>query len=254
MHVVPVTITPAAIERNRPMKPLALAQHHVPTDEPLVTPEMAEKGNKHNAGVVRRAVSGSKRRQTAVAAAPDDNGMRALSDQLISDNGFVSALTAMMNPIPTAIDAPVNPQVPKRRRSSPVSPAIVPTPVAVPPGPPKNKCQGCVHGDLLELKVMEPSHIRHYLKSGQFLELEKCADCKGDIRSIHLTSPKTNLFYCDETLKGFHAPEADPIKKGLECRLILCSPCHALREVRYAPAHATDGARNRRTSRRGTNP
>ena len=251
--MVPEAITPAAIVRHRP-KPLSLAQHHVPTNEPLVTPEMTEKGNKHNAGVMRQALNGSKRRQNAVAAAPDDNGMSALSEQLTSDNGFVSALTtALLNMNPPAIDAPVTQQVPKRRRSSPVSPAIVPTPVAVPPGPPTTKCQGCVHGDLLELKVMEPSHIRHYLKSGQFLELEKCADCKGNIRSIHLTAPKTNLFYCDETLKGFHAPEADPIKKGLECRLILCSPCHALREVRYAPAHSTDGARNRRTSRRGTN-
>ena len=123
----------------------------------------------------------------------------------------------------------------------------------MPTGPPKPKCQGCIHHDLLELKVMEPVQIRHYIRPAQFLETATCAgNCKRVMRAIYRASPKANFYYCDETLKGYYALENDPTKAGMECLLVLCSACHAMRGVQYAQANEQAGAVKRRSSRRGT--
>jgi hypothetical protein len=59
----------------------------------------------------------------------------------------------------------------------------------------------------LELKVMEPAHVKHYLKPAAFLEMATCTgDCKRTVRAIYLDAPKANLYYCDETSKGFFTP------------------------------------------------
>ncbi len=100
---------------------------------------------------------------------------------------------------------------------------------------------------------MEPAHVKHYLKPAAFLEMATCTgDCKRTVREIYLDAPKANLYYCDETSKGFYAPDDDPTKAAMECGLILGSPCHAIREGRYALAHEKEGTVNRRNSRRGT--
>jgi hypothetical protein len=235
-------------------KPLALEQNHIPAGEPLVTPDHLDKSNKQKTAHFRQAVASKKQRQKAVAVARDDNGVSALSTELQNQNNTAimhSMTTALVDLDQTTNNASTSPTVTKRKRTSNVPTPRVPTTMAVPTGPPRKKCQGCVHGDLLEMKVMEPAHIRHYLKQAGFLEWAKCAgNCAHTIKAIHLASPKANLYYCDETIKGFSAPEDDLAKADMECGLILCAPCYAIREEKYALEHAKEGTVNRRTSRR----
>ena len=233
-------------------KPSALLQNNTSTNEPLVTPDQMDKDKRQNATSLRRAFKGTKKRPTAVATEAADNGVSALTAEL-QDNRHSPVrpgTTPMMELASTTDEAPVAPQAPKRRRKATATKTAVVSPtVAVTTGPPKKKCQGCVHGDLLEMNVMEPAHIKHYIKSAEFLELAKCAgDCTHTIRAIHEASPKENIYYCDTTNKGFYAPDDDLTKAGMECGLILCSPCHAVREARYALAQATEGTGNRRES------
>jgi hypothetical protein len=208
--------------------------------------------NKQKTADVRRAINGIRKRQQAVATAPTDNGVSALSAEL------QEALDPLVTPTlldlgATTVNATTIITVPKRRRMAAVATAVGPKRTIVPTGPVETKCQGCVHGDLLEMKVMEPVHIKYYLKQAGFLEWATCAECNHTVREIHLASPRALLHYCDEIIKGFSAPDHDLAKASLQCGLILCSPCHAVREIRYAQEQATTGTEHRRTSRRGTN-
>ena len=215
-------------------KPMALATHHVPTGETIVTPNAQDQVVKNNAAVSRRALTATKKRQPAVAAGTSANGVDALSAEL-------------QHAVATSVSTKA-----KRRRVKSVPPPKEPTTITVPTGPPKPKCQGCIHHDLLELKLMEPKQIRHYIKPAQFLETATCAgNCKRLMQAIYRASPKANFYYCDETLKGYYAKENDPHKADMECLLVLCSECHAMREVKYAKANEQTGAGKRR-SRRGT--
>jgi hypothetical protein len=250
--VVPATVNQASIEHTVE-KPVALQLHYVPAGEPLVTPDHLDQVNKQNTTNVRQALNGVKKRKKAVAATPADNGVSALSAEL--QNEISIGMNLVIPTLPDICQTTVNaPTVPKRRCLAAVSTQLETTTMAVPTGPLKPKCQGCIHGDLLELKVLEPVHIKHYLKQAGFLALATCAgECTHTISDIHRASPKANLYYCDETNKGFHAPDDDPNKASMECGLILCSPCHVVREARYTLAQATEGTGNRRNSRRATN-
>ena len=112
----------------------------------------------------------------------------------------------------------------------------------------------CIHGDLLEMKQMEPAWIRHYLQKDKFLHMAKCAgECGNTIEAIFKATPKANIFYCDEQIKGFDAPEDDSTKADMECGLILCPSCHVTCAERYNLEHAMEGSGTRRTSRRKQN-
>lgn len=205
-----------------------------------------DKENKQRTADVRRAFHGATKRKKAVDDLASKNGVGALSAEL--QNQHNSAMYAVPTPVLTV------PPVPKRQRIATAAAPVVAPKSTVPTAPPKRKCQGCVHGDLLDLKVMEPTHIKHYLRPAGFLELATCAGgCKKTIRAIYLASPKALLYYCDENIKGFSAPDDDPAKAEMECGMIVCSPCHAMRETRYTQEQNRDGTVNRRTSRRGTN-
>jgi hypothetical protein len=41
------------------------------------------------------------------------------------------------------------------------------------------------------------------------------------------------VYYCDEGIKGFDAPDDDPMKSALACDLILCPKCEAKRRIEY---------------------
>ena len=234
----------------------ALLQNNTSFRDPLVTPDQMDKDNRQNATSLRRAFKGTKKRSTAVATTAADNGVSALTAELQDnrDSAVSPGTTPMMDLASSSDEATASPQAPKRRRKAPTTKTAVVLPtVAVPTGPTKKKCQGCVHGDLLEMNVMEPARIKHYIKSAELLEFAECAgDCTHTIRAINEASPKENIYYCDETNKGFYAPDDDLAKPGMECGLILCSPCHAIREARYELEHAKEGTVNRRTSRRST--
>jgi hypothetical protein len=117
---------------------------------------------------------------------------------------------------------------------------------------PEIKCEGCVHCDLLELKIMEPARIKHYLHKYEFLEFAECngINCTKSIRDVHTASPKDNIHYCDVGKKGWDAPEDDPKKASMECRLVLCQACYRSRGERYELANSGGGRTNGRSSRR----
>jgi hypothetical protein len=153
------------------------------------------------------------------------------------------------------VDATVTaPTVNKRKRQVSAPTPTITVAANVSAGPAKKKCQGCIHGDLLEMTVMESCHVKHYLKPGEFLEDASCAgNCNATIKSIYGAAPKAQLHFCDEIIKGFRAPESDLGKADLECGLILCVPCHADRWVKYDQEHSSGGSTIRRSSRRGRN-
>ena len=229
-------------------KRLALESNHEPISEPLVTPDHVDRATKQRTADFRRAITSQNKRKKTVAADPAANGVDALSAELQQTHASVATTANTSVPV----EEPAGPPVPKRRQTIQVTQPTMPATLPVSTGQPIIKCQGCIHCDLLELHMMEPTIIRHYLKDNAFLNLAKCAgDCKRTIKNVHQASPKANLFYCDETIKGFHAPDDDPTKAGMECGLILCVPCHALRETRYTQEHEKEGPDvNRRTSRR----
>jgi hypothetical protein len=111
-------------------------------------------------------------------------------------------------------------QISQWEKSTPPAPSTVPSPV----GPPKRKCEGCVHCDLLDLKVLEPARIRHYLKKHEFLESATCTGaCTNSIRAINVASPNANLHYCDVGKRGCDAPDDDPTKASMEYGLWPCA-------------------------------
>lgn len=238
--VVPIPPILAHLVPNK-HKPLALVEKHIPTGEPLVTPDDTDKIHKHMKACNRQSFAATKKRKNAVATGPDENGISAFTAELHIEQA------SAIRPVAAATSLPATTKSRKKKVSAPV----VATIVSVPTGPPEKKCQGCIHGDVLEMNVMEPTDIKYYLQEAQFLELATCAgDCKKTIKEIYLASTKANLHYCNMTNKGFYAPDNDPAKTDLECGLILCLPCFALREERYAVANNNTGTGTRRNRRR----
>jgi hypothetical protein len=77
---------------------------------------------------------------------------------------------------------------------------------------------GCQQGDLSENKLMKG---------------RSCLDCQ-----LAVTSMESNacgqcavVYYCNEGIKGFDAPDDDPMKSALTCDLILCPKCEAKRRI-----------------------
>jgi hypothetical protein len=234
----------------------ALELHNVQTCNSLVTPTQQDAINKSR----KIAVALAKKRKTAVAAAPADNGSGALADELQQNQVGPGEPIATSHPPTTAtvntttVAVATDPSLPKPTKRRKVTQHPTPSAQPIVNGPPELKCQGCVHCDILELKVMEPSIIRHYLKSHEFLELAKCAgDCAQSIQAIHTASPRANIHYCDIGKKGYDAPDDDPKKASMECGLVLCLACYAVRGEKYAVENSKDGATSNRSTRRRRN-
>jgi hypothetical protein len=184
--VVPATVNQAPIELTV-RKPLALQQHYVPSGEPLVTSNHLDQVNKEKTTHVRQALNGIKKRKKAVAATPAENGVSALSAEL--QNEINIGMNLVIPTLPDVLQTPVNdPTMPKRRCLAAVSTPKVTTPMSVTTGPFKTKCQGCIHDDLLELKVLEPVHIKHYLKQAGFLALAASAQATAHTQSATFTA------------------------------------------------------------------
>jgi hypothetical protein len=190
--------------------------------EPLETPNQTDIATKQRASVVRQAIIGVKENNKAVAVTPARNGTSALSTELQHTSANPTIQNKNNNTVDTTATGPI---MQKRKRKVNVPVPIVTIATSVPVGPPKSKCQGCIHGDLLEMTVMESPHIKHYLKPQEFLEGASCAGkCNKTIKNIHQATPKAKLYFCDEMIKGFRAPDTDLCKADLECGLILCVP------------------------------
>jgi hypothetical protein len=64
----------------------------------------------------------------------------------------------------------------------------------------------------------------YHMRPNKFLEDHSCLDCKTVVTEMSSTGPrqKAVVFYCDEGIKGFGAPQDDPMKDELTCDLLLC--------------------------------
>ena len=221
-----------------------------------MTPDKIDAACKDMTATVRQAFTAVRKRRAAVAADPTVNGVSALTAELqnSNSNGVAPMPPTQEDTDNDKDDIPTSPPAPKRRRIAQVTPPTAPTITPEEEGPPRIKCQGCIHGDLRSMKTMESTNVKHYLKQNECFELATCAgDCAKLIREIYLAAPKATLFYCDELVKGLYAPDDDLKKVDMECGLLLCGPCYAIRDVRYEAENAMEGTVNRRNSRRGTN-
>jgi hypothetical protein len=94
---------------------------------------------------------------------------------------------------------------------------------------------GCQHGDLSEVKRFAKAMATYYSRPNKFMECRCCLDCQlavpnmeGNARGRHAV-----VYYCNEGIKGFDAPDDDPMKSALTCDLILCPKCEAKRHIEY---------------------
>jgi hypothetical protein len=94
---------------------------------------------------------------------------------------------------------------------------------------------GCRHGDLSVLKSFVKNEATYYTRPNRYLEGKGCLDCKCEILDMRpaTTSQKAVVFYCDEGIKGFDAPDDDPMKAKLTCNLVLCPQCEAIRRIAF---------------------
>ena len=97
---------------------------------------------------------------------------------------------------------------------------------------------GCRHGDLRALKSFNKANATYYSRPNRFLENQSCLDCKLVVGEMIQVNPRQGgvVFYCDEGIKGFSAPDDDPMKEELTCDLILCPQCEAKRQVTFEKA------------------
>ena len=245
MHIAPTPESPRPKGNRRD----ALLVHDTNFSvEPLVTPDQADKAIKDKTTNIRKALVATRQRPKPVANAPADNGIADLCTELQATAGNLAMLAgvATVDSSVATVDTPSK----RQRRELQVEQNKTIATALTPAGPAPIKCLGCIHVDLLDMNVMAPAHIKHYLKSAGVLEKAICAgECREAIKSIWKAAPKNVLHYCDWTIKGFHAPETDPEKADMECGLFLCVPCHANRKVQY-DLQSKDGGK-RRTSRRG---
>jgi hypothetical protein len=114
---------------------------------------------------------------------------------------------------------------------------------------------GCRHGDLSAIRSFGKAEAKYYIRRNKFLEGRSCLDCKLAVTNMESTarSQRSVVYYCDEGIKGFDAPDNDPMKSALTCDLILCPPCEAKRRVEYNKAnssHQSDGVRRSRQRKR----
>jgi hypothetical protein len=113
---------------------------------------------------------------------------------------------------------------------------------------------GCRHGDLGSLNSFTRAEVAYYTSPHRFLAGESCLDCKMAVEQMKATAGNRSamVFYCDEGIKGFGAPDDDPMKAKLTCDLILCPACEAKRRVTFElkDSGRPGGGRNRRGKRR----
>ncbi len=128
-------------------KPCALQQNGTPTGEPLMTPDQMDDFRKQQTTDSRKAFQAAKKRQKAVAHAPANNGVTALSAELQNQNdgAMPPVRTTPTLDTPTIAILPVGPTVPKRPRIAPVPVPMVPTIIPFLSRPPPTKSLSFAH-------------------------------------------------------------------------------------------------------------
>ena len=130
-----------------------------------------------------------------------------------------------------------------RNKEDQVTPVLAPMPKHVKPG-------GCLHCDLSELLSFTKSSAKWYMVPNRFLAGRHCTDCHTPVELIVPKKPSTTMvFYCDQGIKGFDAPDDDPMKTALTCNLVLCPQCESNRRIKFDTEN-TSGRGGRRQSRK----
>jgi hypothetical protein len=113
-----------------------------------------------------------------------------------------------------------------------------------PPMPQQVKPGGCLHCDLSELLSFTKSGAKWYMVPNRFLAGKDCTDCNTPVEQIVPKAPSTTMiFYCDQGIKGFDAPDDDPMKTALTCDLVLCPQCESNRRIKYDKENTGRGGR-----------
>lgn len=97
---------------------------------------------------------------------------------------------------------------------------------------------GCRHCALSGLQTFNKAAAKWYMTSNRYLVGMKCKDCATPVNQMEPNRKgKTMLFYCDDGIKGYDAPEDDPMKGALTCDVVLCSACEEVRRIKVDRQH-----------------
>jgi hypothetical protein len=113
---------------------------------------------------------------------------------------------------------------------------------------------GCRHGDLSEVKSVAEAMATYYSRPNKFMEGRSCLDCQLGVTNMESNAcgRRAVVYYCDEGIKGFDAPDDDPMKSTLTCDLILCLKCEAKRRIEYNTVNSERQSSGVKRSRRQT--
>jgi hypothetical protein len=113
---------------------------------------------------------------------------------------------------------------------------------------------GCRHGDLGEVKSFAKAMATYYSRPNKFMEGRCCLDCRLAVPKMERNARgrRAVVYYCDEGIKGFDAPDDDPMKSELTCDLILCPKCEAKRRIEYNKVNSERQRGGVKRSRRQT--
>lgn len=94
---------------------------------------------------------------------------------------------------------------------------------------------GCRHGNLDAMKCMTKAEASHYIRPNKFLENRGCLDCQKKVVDMQpaASNLRSVLYYCDQGIKGYDAPDNDDMKSELTCNLVLCAHCEAVRRIAF---------------------
>jgi hypothetical protein len=73
---------------------------------------------------------------------------------------------------------------------------------------------GCQHGNLNGFKSFTKAEVTYYARQHKFLEGGSCLNCKLAVLEMQSTGQRqmSMVFYFDQGIKGFDAPEDDEMK------------------------------------------
>jgi hypothetical protein len=113
---------------------------------------------------------------------------------------------------------------------------------------------GCRYGDLSEVKSFAKAMATYYSRPNKFMEGTCCLDCRLAVPNMESNAcgRRAVVYYCDEGIKGFDAPDDDPMKSALTCDLILCLKCEARRRIEYNKVNSERQSGGIKRSRRQT--
>jgi hypothetical protein len=113
---------------------------------------------------------------------------------------------------------------------------------------------GCRHGDLGEVKSFAKAMATYYSRRNKLMEGRCCLDCWLAVPNMESNAggQRAVVYYCDEGMKGFDAPDDDPMKSELTCDLILCPKCEAKHCIEYNKVNSERQSGGVKRSRRQT--